>query len=92
MFYQPMLDYIIIQKVTPREFMVFCMIARHMDKEGKRSFPSTLSLSMQTGISRRAIQKSVKSLVNKNYLKVAPWKRHATTYELGSELIRFLPK
>lgn len=93
MFYQPMIDHILLEgKVNAREVVVFILIARHMDQEGKKSYPSTATLAFILKIDRRSVQRSLKRLTALGYLKAFPWRRRSTMYELGDSLKRFLRK
>lgn len=89
MFYQPLLDFIVLDgKASPREFMVFCLVAKHMNREGKNAFPSTNTIAFQAHISRRHVQRSLKVLVLFGYLEASPLKRRSTEYRLGEKLLR----
>lgn len=91
MFYQPMLDCILLEnKISPKAFMAFVVIARHMNEEGKNAFPATGTIAFILRTNERSIQRFVKELVTNGYLKTFPRKRHSTTYELGDKLTRFL--
>ena len=86
-----MLDAIILDtNITSRDFMTFCMVAKHMNDEGKRAFPSTSTLAFMMRVDRRNVQRSLTKLTALGYLKAFPLKRHATTYELGDKLTPLL--
>lgn len=87
MFYQPMLNVLILdQKLGRTEIVVFCLIANHMDEQGERSYPSTNTLAFRLGITRRAVQKAVAALKERGYIDVVQRKRQVTVYSLGAKL------
>lgn len=88
MLYQPMLDFLIAEgKTSPRDMIVFCAIARYMNKDGRGAFPSTASLAFQLHLTERSVQRCLKSLVDKQCITPTFWKRHSTAYEIGPKLI-----
>lgn len=87
MFYQHFLDIIILDHaITPRDFMVFCIVARHMNKDGEKSFPSTNTMAFRMGVTRRLVQLSIARLKQLGYLDVIQRKRQVSVYSLGPKL------
>lgn len=87
MFYQPMLDVIMLNhSISPREFMVFCTLAKHMDKEGGNSYPSTKTIAFRMGITERSVQRCVSALEEQGYITTVQRKRTATVYTIGDKL------
>lgn len=87
MFYQKMLDVVILdQSLSRSDIIVFCLLANNMDANGEKSFPSTANLAFRLGVTRRAIQKSIKSLEARGYILSVQRKRQVSVYSLGPKL------
>jgi Mn-dependent DtxR family transcriptional regulator len=82
-----MLDVLFLDpQITPREFMVFCIIASHMNPNGERSFPSTNTIAFRMNVSRRYVQRSISALKDLGYIDVCQRKRQVSVYSLGAKL------
>lgn len=87
MFYQKMLNSVVLdQSLSRTDIVVFCLVANNMDADGERSFPSTDTLAFRLGVTRRAVQKSIKSLEKGGYLEAVHRKRKVSVYSLGPKL------
>lgn len=87
MFYQKMLNVVILdQSLSRSDIVVFCLVANNMNEDGEKSFPSTATLAFRLGVTRRAIQKSVKNLETRGYLEAIHRKRQVSVYNLGPKL------
>lgn len=86
MFYQPLVKRILLtQQLTASEFRVLVLIMTFMNKDGS-CYPSTTLLAFHLGVTPRAIQKELKKLAAKDYIKVIPRHRHSSTIELSPRM------
>lgn len=63
---------------TSTERLVAAALAQHMDAAGGSCFPSVSRLAEETSLSRRTVQRALRSLEESGWIREAGWETHQT--------------
>lgn len=77
-------------QLTPIEKLVYVYLRRYMNEETKESFPSQERLAKDSGLSRSTIIKSIKSLIDLEYIEKVYSPTRVTHYRF-KKLLHFEP-